>query len=61
MSSYFRDMKGEKKRTYTYATLPSVKERAKKKAFKEGVTLSEKVDELLKEYVKPKKVLSENN
>jgi hypothetical protein len=61
MSSYFYDMKGEKKKTYTYTTLPSIKEKAKKKAFKEGMTLSEKIDELLKEYVKKRAPYPKSN
>jgi hypothetical protein len=50
---YLRDMKIERKATYTYASLPSVVQKAKKKAAKENLTLSEKIDQLLKEYVKP--------
>jgi len=45
-------MKGEKKKTFTYASYESVVEKAKKKAFKEGKTVSEKIDEFLKGYVK---------
>lgn len=48
-------MKDEKKVPCTFATTISVKEKAKKKAFKEGLTLSEKIDQLLKQYIKPKK------
>lgn len=47
----FDDMKGEKKQTFTYATLPSVREKASKMAGKEGLTLSEKIDELLNGYI----------
>lgn len=48
---YFDDMKGEKKQTFTYATLPSVREKASRMADKEGLTLSEKIDELLNVYI----------
>lgn len=43
----------EKKKTFTYATAPTIKERAAKKAQKEGLSLSEKIDEFLRAYVKP--------
>jgi hypothetical protein len=45
-------MKGEKKQTFTYATLPSTREKAATMAEKEGMTLSEKIDELLTLYTK---------
>lgn len=48
-------MKGEKKQTYTYATFPSRHEKARKKAEKEGSTLSEVIDRFLDEYAKPKR------
>jgi len=48
-------MKGDKKKTFTYASTPAVVEKAKKKAFREGKTVSEKIDEFLKQYVKPEK------
>ena len=52
-------MKGNKK-TFTYAAHESVVDKARKKAFKEGITVSEKINEWLNEYVKPvKKNLSE--
>lgn len=51
-SCYICDMSIEKKKTHTYAAPPSVVERARKKAEKEGVTLSEKICYLLKEYAK---------
>lgn len=44
-------MKREKKQTYTYATRPSVKNKAEIKANKEGVSISEKIDELLTWYI----------
>lgn len=47
-------MKIERKETFTYASLPSIVEKAKKKAAKENLTLSEKIDQLLKHYVEPK-------
>lgn len=43
------------KKTYTYATEPRIKEKAERKAKKEKTTLSEKIDQLLKEYVSPNK------
>lgn len=46
------------KKTYTYATLPKTKEAAAKKAKKEGLTLSEKIDQMLVSYTaKPKKTI----
>jgi len=44
----------QKKETYTYAALPNVKEAASKKARKEGMTLSQKIHQLLQEYIKTK-------
>jgi antitoxin component of RelBE/YafQ-DinJ toxin-antitoxin module len=44
-------MKGEKKKTFTYATPPTVKDKAAKMAEKEGLTLSEKIDQMLKFYI----------
>lgn len=44
-------MKRENKQTYTYATRPSTKNKAEVKANKEGVSLSEKIDELLVWYI----------
>lgn len=44
-------MKGEKKQTFTYATFPSKREKAARLAEKEGLTLSEKIDELLGGYI----------
>lgn len=52
---YLYDMEKEKKQTYTYTTLPSVKDKAARKAEKEGYPLSVRIDMLLREYVKPKK------
>lgn len=53
--------KKEAKATFTYATIPSVQKKAKAKAFKEGKTLSEKIDAFLRKYVqangKKKKIL----
>lgn len=44
------------KQTYTYATHQKTKEAASKKAKKEGLTLSEKIDSMLVAYTaKPKK------
>lgn len=48
-------MKGENKKTYTYATLPSRHDKAKKKAEKNGDTLSEVIDMLLAGYINPNK------
>jgi hypothetical protein len=45
----------EKKKTFTYATLPTVKKKAAKKAYKEKLTLSQKIDQLLREYIKQDK------
>lgn len=45
-------MKGEKKKTFTYATYPSKKDKASRLAEKEGSTLSEKIDELLDGYIR---------
>jgi len=42
----------QKKVTYTYAALPSVKQAASKKAKKEGMTLSQKIHQLLQEYIR---------
>jgi len=47
--------KTEKKKTFTYYGTPSVRDRAMKKADKEGMTLGEVVDGLLALYVKTKK------
>lgn len=47
-------MRTEKKKTFTYATKPSIHEKAFNKAAKEGVSLSEKIDAFLTEYVKPR-------
>jgi len=44
-------MTKENKKTFTYAVRPSVREKAKRKAAKEGLTVSEKIDHLLNEYV----------
>jgi hypothetical protein len=41
------------KKTFTYATDPEVKEKAARKAYREKLTLSEKIDQMLREYVKP--------
>jgi hypothetical protein len=47
-----------KKKTFTYATDPIVKEKASRKAGREKLTLSEKIDQMLRDYVKPvKKIL----
>lgn len=43
------------KKTYTYATDPKIKEKAERKAKRDKTTLSEKIDQLLKEYVSPNK------
>ena len=51
-------MKGEKKITSTYAVTPSIKEKATRKAQREGLTLSEKIHNLLVEYTKSKKKTS---
>ena len=45
----------ENKKTFTYTTRPSVKKKAEAKAHKEGLSLSEKIHQMLSEYVKPKK------
>jgi hypothetical protein len=46
-------MKVETKKTYTFATLESVMGKARKKAFKDGTTVSEVVDKFLKSYTDP--------
>ncbi len=43
------------KKTYTYATDHKIQERASNKAKREKTTLSEKIDLMLREYVKPVK------
>jgi len=45
----------ELKKTFTYASLPSVVRKARIKAAKEGYTLSELLDRYLREYVNQKK------
>lgn len=45
----------ERKKTFTYAARPSVVEKARKKAEKENLTLSEKIDQFLIGYIKQKK------
>jgi hypothetical protein len=47
-------MAKEKKQTFTYTTLPSVKEKAAKKAEKEGYPLSVRIDMFLREYTRTK-------
>lgn len=42
------------KQSYSYATYPSRKEKAEKKAKKEGVTLSQRIDSFLEEYINDK-------
>lgn len=57
-------MKRENKKTYTYATRPSLHKKATDKANKEGVSLSQKVHDLLARYVdldKSVKTKSSNN
>ena len=49
------DMEREYKATYTYASLPSIREKAKQKAEKEGYSLSVRIEMLLREYIRPKK------
>jgi predicted GIY-YIG superfamily endonuclease len=49
---YNKQKNGEKKVTYTFASYLSVIEAAKLKCAREGVTLSEKIDELLTLYTK---------
>lgn len=46
-------MKSEKKKTYTFATVESVMEKARKKAFKDKTTVSEVIDKFLNSYVDP--------
>lgn len=43
----------ERKKTHTYAAPPTIVEKARKKAEKEGVTLSEKICDWVNEYVTP--------
>lgn len=43
----------EVKRTFTYSGKPSLKDKATRKAKKEGRSFSEKIDQLLEEYLKP--------
>lgn len=46
-------MKRERKKTFTYASQPSVVELAKRAAEeKDGTTLSEKIDEFVNDYAK---------
>jgi hypothetical protein len=52
---YLYDMAKEKKETYTYTTLPSIKKKAAAKSEREGYPLSVRIDMLLREYVKPQK------
>lgn len=59
LSCYICVMKRENKKTYTYATKPSVKEKAEKKAQREGVTLSEKIDYFLVQFIAPNKKVNE--
>lgn len=58
MKCYLRVMGKENKKTYTYATPPSVREKAKKKAEKEGYTLSVRIDMFLREYTRTTKYQS---
>ena len=51
-------MKQERKKTHTYSSRPSIVELARKKAYREGVTLSEKIDTWINEYVSARKVKS---
>jgi hypothetical protein len=51
----------ELKKTFTYASLPSVVRKARAKAAKEGYTLSELLDRYLREYTEPKKKTQANN
>jgi len=44
----------ENKKTFTYSGKPSLREKATKKAAKEGLTFSEKVEQLLEGYVSTK-------
>jgi hypothetical protein len=53
-------MEKEKKKTFTYATIPSIRERATKKASKNGHSLSEIIDMFLREYVKNKSKIKIN-
>lgn len=48
-------MKGEKKKTFTYAGSPSLVVKAKNKAIKNGTTLSELIDEFVKTYSESKR------
>jgi hypothetical protein len=48
-------MSKENKKTRTFATTDKIWEKAKKKALREGTTVSEKINSFLSEYVKPKK------
>lgn len=43
-----------KKQTFTYATNPDVRLKAMRKAKREKLTLSEKIDQMLRAYIKPK-------
>jgi hypothetical protein len=47
-------MKKETKKTFTYASLPSLVEKARRKAFKEKSTLSEKINNFINDYVSNK-------
>jgi len=46
-------MKREIKKTFTYSGRPSIKEKIVERAEKEGLTFSEKVDQLLERDIKP--------
>ncbi len=48
-------MKGEKKKTFTYAGSPSQVVKGKDKAIKNGTTLSELIDEFVKTYSESKR------
>lgn len=58
---YFGVMKGEKKKTFTYATYPSKREKATVYAEKEGLTLSEKIDQLIGDYILDNISIKESN
>lgn len=49
---YFDVMKRERKETFTYSTSRKSRNKAMKRAKKEGVTLSSKINEWIEDYIK---------
>lgn len=44
----------ENKQTFTYAAVPSIRDKAKRKAEKEGYSLSVRIEMFFREYIRPK-------